>query len=150
MRTRAKMIALHVTSCVLIGGALAQDPNIVANTLSVGNGTFQVGNPGKTTITTTFGGPLLQIHQLGDQYGSTPNDAALMLLTDGPSVNNYLISGASGGGFRFSLRADGQMYLNGNLGIGTPTPGVPIDIVSGNVTAAGQKYIASGARNESR
>jgi hypothetical protein len=140
MNVRVKWLAC----CVLAFSLRATAQNTTATTLAVGSGSqFQVSSTGETTIGTSYGGPLLQIDQLGSGYSGGVSTPALLLSTQNPTLtSNYLLSGSTPSGTAFSIRADGQAYYAGYVGIGTTSPIAPLDIATGYVSAGNQVYNA--------
>lgn len=76
---------------------------------------------GKLNLRTSAG----QSFFTGQQFGSTysfPN-GIFRAITDNPNgQQNFYFDGVTAGETKFSIRADGQGYFNGNLGIGTSSP----------------------------
>jgi hypothetical protein len=80
-----------------------------------------LNNNAKIVAQTAAGQIFFQGHQLGSSYGYP--SGIFRALTDNPTgASNYFYDGVANGVTNFSIRADGQGYFAGNIGIGTTTP----------------------------
>ena len=90
----------------------------------------------KIVAQTSIGQIFFTGHQLGTGY-SYPAAGIFRAWTDNPNgATNVFIDGIAGGAVNFSVRADGQGYFAGKVGIGNSMPNATLD-VNGNVIMAG-------------
>jgi len=110
-----KQIYLTLSLLVVVGfksfgqTTLTEDANGVLNT-------------SKVVAQTSVGQTFFVGHQLGAGY-SYPSSGIFRAWTDQPNgVANYFYDGLLNGTITYSVRADGQGYFAGNVGIGTSNP----------------------------
>ncbi|MBB6130144.1 hypothetical protein [Mucilaginibacter lappiensis] len=103
-----------------------------------------LNNNTKIVAQTSIGQIFFTGHQLGTGY-SYPSAGIFRAWTDQPIGSaNYYYDGVTNGTINFSVRADGQGYFAGNLGIGTTVPQGKVEINNNSYTDASQ-LIVSGA-----
>ncbi|MDB5025954.1 MAG: hypothetical protein JWP78_3709 [Mucilaginibacter sp.] len=78
-------------------------------------------NTGKVVTQTSAGQTFFQGHQLGSTY-SYPSGIFRAWTDNSNGAVNYFYDGVTNGVTNFSVRADGQGYFAGNVGIGTTSP----------------------------
>ncbi|WP_419698980.1 hypothetical protein [Mucilaginibacter sp. NFX135] len=98
-----------------------------------------LNNNTKIVAQTSTGQIFFTGHQLGATY-AYPSAGIFRAWTDNPTgASNIFFDGIAAGTTKFSVRADGQGYFAGNVGIGTTTPNGKLDIATS--TASGQSDI---------
>ena len=81
--------------------------------------------------TGAVGEPTITGHELGAGY--VYPDGIFKAITDNPTGSaNYYFLGVTGNATNYTLRADGQAYFAGNVGIGTTGPGHALDVQGGD------------------
>ncbi|WP_439697192.1 hypothetical protein ACFGVS_01630 [Mucilaginibacter sp. AW1-7] len=81
-----------------------------------------LNNNTKIVAQTSLGQSFFTGHQLGSTY-SYPGAGIFRAWTDQPTGSaNYYYDGLTNGTINFSVRADGQGYFAGNMGVGTSAP----------------------------
>jgi len=90
-------------------------------------------------------------HQLGSGYGYT--GGIFRAITDNATGSaNYFYDGVTNGVTNFSVRADGQAYFAGKIGLGTTAPNASLDINGGiyfgsnNLDGANINFMANSAK----
>ncbi|MHB8209029.1 hypothetical protein [Mucilaginibacter sp.] len=79
-------------------------------------------NTAKVVAATSAGQIFFTGHQIGSGY-YFPVGGIFRAITDSPNgPGNYYYDGVTNGTLNFSVRADGQGYFAGNVGIGTASP----------------------------
>ncbi|OKS84905.1 hypothetical protein [Mucilaginibacter polytrichastri] len=121
-----KKLLLAILSLIAVSYSYAQ------TTLSVdANGVLNVP---KIITSTSLGQSFFTGHQMGTTYGY--GGAIFSAITDNPNgVQNYYYHGITNSVLNFSVRADGQGYFAGNVGIGTSSPTAALQIVRGGTNA---------------
>jgi len=82
---------------------------------------------GAVDVATTFAGPFFSGRQLGAGYAS-PNAIFNASTANPTGSSNFFYKGTTSGTLTSSIRADGQGYFAGNVGIGTTVPLRSLDI----------------------
>ncbi|MGF7076198.1 hypothetical protein [Mucilaginibacter sp. 3215] len=89
-----------------------------------------LNNNTKIVAQTSIGQSFFVGHQLGSTY-SYPGAGIFRAWTDQPSGSaNVYYDGVTNGAVNFSVRADGQGYFAGNLGIGNSSPDAKLTVFS--------------------
>ena len=105
---------------------------------------MHLNNNTKIVAQTSIGQIFFTGHQLGTTY-SLPGAGIFRAWTDNPNgASNVFFDGITAGTTNFSVRADGQGYFAGNVGIGTTLPQGKVEITNNSYTDASQ-LIVSGA-----
>ncbi|XHR97718.1 hypothetical protein ACFJIV_14280 [Mucilaginibacter sp. UC70_90] len=82
----------------------------------------------KIVAQTSVGQVFFTGHQLGSTY-AFPSAGIFRAWTDNPTgTSNYYYDGVTNGNVNFSVRADGQGYFAGKVGINTTTPAMSLDV----------------------
>jgi hypothetical protein len=111
-----RAILLMLTGLTGIHFADAQTKTVTVDANDVLN------NNTKIVAQTSLGQSFFTGHQLGSTY-SYPSAGIFRAWTDQPTGSaNYYYDGITNGTLNFSVRADGQGYFAGNVGIGTNSP----------------------------
>ncbi|MHB2027182.1 MAG: beta strand repeat-containing protein, partial [Elusimicrobiota bacterium] len=91
---------------------------------------------GNAEIGTSAGTPMVTGHEVGSSYSY--GDGIFKAITDNATgSSNYYFLGLTSNTTNFTVRADGQGYFAGNVGIGTTSPGETLDI-NGTARASGE------------
>ncbi|SDP94763.1 hypothetical protein SAMN05428975_3991 [Mucilaginibacter sp. OK268] len=118
--------ALLLTLTVLIGTHFA---NAQTKTVTV-DANDALNNNTKIVAQTSIGQIFFTGHQLGTSY-AYPSAGIFRAWTDNPNgANNIFFDGITAGTTNFSVRADGQGYFAGNVGISTNAPAAKLHIFS--------------------
>lgn len=97
------------------------------------NGQFTVNTTGAVASVGTTGQVFFTGHQVGSGY-SYGAPGIFQAITDNlTGANNTYFQGVTGSTTNFSVRADGQGYFAGNVGIGTNNPVAQLDVRNGAV-----------------
>lgn len=89
-----------------------------------------LNNNTKIVAQTSIGQSFFVGHQLGNTY-SYPGAGIFRAWTDQPVGSaNFYYDGVTNGAINFSVRADGQGYFAGNLGIGNSSPDAKLTVFS--------------------
>lgn len=87
-----------------------------------------LNNNTKIVAQTSVGQVFFTGHQLGSTY-AFPSAGIFRAWTDNPTgASNYYYDGVTNGNVNFSVRADGQGYFAGKVGINTTTPAMSLDV----------------------
>ncbi|QEC79308.1 hypothetical protein [Mucilaginibacter ginsenosidivorax] len=106
---------------ILAGLTSVQFANAQTKTVTV-DANDVLNNNTKIVAQTSLGQSFFTGHQLGSTY-SYPAAGIFRAWTDQPTGSaNYYYDGLTNGTINFSVRADGQGYFAGNVGIGTNAP----------------------------
>lgn len=90
----------------------------------------------KIVINTGNGQSFFTGHQIGSGY-SYPGGGIFRAITDNPyGPTNYFFEGLTNGTTNYSVRADGQGYFAGNVGIGTANPSAKLSIFGSNTSSS--------------
>jgi hypothetical protein len=109
-----------------------------------------LNNNTKIVAQTTGGQIFFTGHQLGSTY-SMPAGIFRAITDNTNGVQNYFYDGLINGTTNFSVRADGQGYFAGRVGIGTSSPTSMLSLLGGGInlgTSQGQ-YTLSAVDNSS-
>ncbi|MDN3580774.1 hypothetical protein [Mucilaginibacter flavus] len=89
-----------------------------------------LNNNTKIVAQTSSGQTFFTGHQIGSGY-YFPASGIFRAITDNPAgAGNYYYDGLTNGAINFSVRADGQGYFAGNVGVGTSNPQTALHTVS--------------------
>jgi hypothetical protein len=90
----------------------------------------------KLVAQTTSGQVFFTGHQLGTTYAN-PGNGIFRAMTDNVNGSqNHFYDGLTNGVTKYSVRADGQGYFAGRLGVGTASPAAQLDINGGTTTTS--------------